>query len=100
MPQSAPGNVFGFFISFVFSLSMLLLTGCSSLNNRTVQRAFLQDHPDYTVVGITEDLDNSDVPYADFTIKYTKPSDPASHEEIWHYYDLKDPGYVLKEAVK
>jgi hypothetical protein len=81
-------------------LLMLILTGCSSLNKKTVQRAFLQDHPGYKVVGITEDLDSGDVPYADFTIKYTKPSDQSSHEDVWHYYDLKDTSYVIKETVK
>lgn len=85
-------------IGFLFLI--LIPTGCSSLNQRTVQHAFLQDHPGYTVIGITEVMDKSDVPYAEYTIKYKKPSDPASHEDVWHYYDLKDPGYVIKETVK
>ena len=81
-------------------LLLLSLVGCSSPSKRAVQHSFLQDHPGYTVVRITKIVDRGDIPYAEFTITYKKPSDCAEHEDVWHYFDLRDTGHVWKETLK
>jgi hypothetical protein len=81
-------------------LLLVILVGCSSPSKREVQRSFLQDHPGCTVVGITKVVDRGDIPYADFTIKYQKPSDCDVHEDVWHYFDLRDTSYVIKQNEK
>jgi len=81
-------------------LLLMILVGCCSPSKKSVQRSFLQDHPGYTVAGITKVVDRGDIPYADFTITYKKPSDRDAHEDVWHYYDLRDTSHVIKETVK
>jgi hypothetical protein len=82
-------------------LLLASLVGCSFPSKRAVQRAFLQDHPGYTVVGITKHVDRGDIPIADFTIRCTKSSDLASHEDVWHcYYSRGTNVLVIKETVK
>lgn len=87
-------------ITLVFSL--LLLAGCASPTKHSVQRAFLQEHPGCTIVGVTKKVDGHDIPYADFTITYRKPSDPVEHEDVWHYFRLRHATEKpdLKETVK
>ena len=48
-----------------------------------VERLFLQEHPDYTVVRVTRDKWDR---YADFTITYKKSSESSPQTVVWHYY--------------
>ena len=87
----------------LFALS-LALSGCGGLPSADkVQHAFARAHPDYKVqeVLLTEQKEQEHYT-AQFTIRYTKPSDnpppvpPAylgGHTDAW-YYNQKDGAWI------
>lgn len=48
-----------------------------------VERLFLREHPDYTVVRVLRD---EWARYVDFTITYKKPSESSPQTAVWRYY--------------
>jgi hypothetical protein len=78
---------------------LLLVSACAGVpSTRRVQRLFQKEHPDYSVVGITNEITSVD---AYFHIVYTKPKDETVHEDVWHYWHAAETWVgVKKRTVK
>ena len=63
---------------------IVLLSGCALPSIEKVQRSFLQEHPDATVLGMSEQITNRF--YAQFHIYYLRSRDSQEHEDVWHYH--------------
>ncbi len=80
---------------------LLVLCGCAGLPSASdVQHAFTKEHPDYKVREVLLSEQKTEGRYtAQFTIGYTKPSDPPKpvpphyengHMEAWYYHQEGD----------
>ncbi len=58
---------------------------------------FLNEHPTYSLISVSDGLGDGDNNHSKFIIKYRKPGDGAVHTEVWHY---KSTGYLQWELVR
>jgi hypothetical protein len=83
----------------ILTFAMLALAGCQLPSIEKAQRAFSREHPETTVLGMSEQLTNRF--YAEFHIYYTRPGDSHEHEDVWDYHHAAEawvPG--SKETVR
>jgi uncharacterized protein YcfL len=75
----------------ILAVFLIFLCGCSSVpGSCSVQKRFLREHPNATILSVTtndEFVHHAHAPtrcYADFGFVY-RNADGAEHEEVWHY---------------
>ena len=77
---------------------LLLVVACGLPSTHHVQRVFQNEHPDYSVLGVTN---VTTFPNSDFHITYTKPQDKTVHEDVWHYWHAAERWVgVKKETIE
>jgi hypothetical protein len=64
------------------------LFGCNRPSSGEVSNAFHEENPSYSILSVY--LGEGDGGASYFHIKYRKPLDEKTHEEVWQYLKLRD----------
>lgn len=59
------------------------LAGCQLPSIEKAQSKFCREHPDATVLDVSEEITNR--VHAQFHFYYMNPGDSQEHEEVWYY---------------
>jgi len=87
-------------IYFASLIIVAALTACGVPNNNEVADAFKKAYPNFIIIDIGVGEGDSSAAY--FHIKYKKPADTQTHEDVWQYIKTGDGRWTLnhKETLK
>ncbi len=74
-------------------MSRSLLFACGKLKDEQVRSDFLREHPAYEIV--SSGVGEGDASAVYYHIKYKKPGDGRTYEDVWQYIKIGDSGWAL-----
>ena len=68
----------------ILAFALVGLVGCQLPSLEKAQSKFSREHPEATVLGVSEQITNNSR-NAQFHFYFVKPGDSTEHEEVWSY---------------